>query len=113
MNFKTNRRISCFGSVIYGFKVCDCLVDVTIGAFNSIGSVTDLWKFYEPKNKYGLGNLFWTYHNNFFIGCFRAHIGWLFSGNYENLLFDCTINCRGNPAVRFEKCCFNLTKRFA
>ena len=36
LDYKMNRRIYCFGSEVYGFKVCDCLVEVTLGALETI-----------------------------------------------------------------------------
>ena len=84
LDYKTNRQISCFGLKVYGFKVCDCLVEVTLGTLETINSINDLWRIYEEKCKFGLNtNLFWTHHLIFFIGCCRAHIDWLFSANYQ------------------------------
>ena len=54
-------------------------------------------------------NLFWTYHDSFFIGCCRAHIDWLFSTNYQNLFGVCAAKCKHFRAVSFKKCCLNLT----
>ena len=82
LDYKMNRQISCFGSKVFGFKVCDCLADVTLWALENIENINDLRGIYEEKCKFGLDrNLFWTYHESFFIGCCRAHIDWLFSAN--------------------------------
>ena len=103
MNYKRNRQISCFGSKARGFKLCDCLVDVTLGALENIETINDLWRIYEEKNKFGLGqNLFWTCHNGFFLGCCRADIEWLF------LNLPIIPKCNHIRAISFEKCCFNL-----
>ena len=110
LDYKINRRISCFGSKVYGFKICDCLVDVTLRALESIENINDLWRFYEERNKQCLSlNLFWTYHDSFFIGCCRAYFDWLFSTNYQNLFGVCAAKCKHFRAVLFEKCCLNLT----
>ena len=112
LDYKINRRITCFGSKVYGFKICDCLLDITLVALETIESINDLWKYYEERNKQDLSShLFWTYHNSFFFGCCRAHIDWIFSTNYQNLFSVSSARCEHFCAFPFKKCCLNLTSK--
>ena len=114
LDYKINRRITCFGSKVYGFKIYGCLLDITIAAIESIESINDLWKFYEEKNKQALdADLFWMHHNSFYIGCCKTHIDRIFSTNYQNMSFADRFNCKHFRALPLEKCCLDPTSKLS
>ena len=104
LQLNTSRPISCFGTKVHGFKVCDCILDVTFGALEKIDSINELWRIYKEKCKFGLEtNLLWTYHARFFIGCCRAHMEWLIETSLPPLP-----RCDHIRAESFHKCYYNL-----
>ena len=86
-----------------------CLLDITLGALKDIEAISDLWRFYEEKNTYGLStNLFWTYHNEFFIGCCKAHIYFLYQTDNE-LIEYCRHLCQHRRRVSTQRQCFDIS----
>ena len=58
LKYDLNKRVSCFGNKCSGMRICDCLLDVTLGTLKDMETIPHLWRFYEEKNTGGLNNLF-------------------------------------------------------
>ena len=104
-----NKRILHLGERCFGLRICDCLLDLTLVGLENIESLNDLWRFYEKENGLRIKDLFWTYHDECFIGCCKTHINYLYETNSDLVEYRNNL-CENRRAVFSQKHCFDMGK---